>query len=124
MNTQRASFFRILAFALAAACAFGVPRLRGEDRLKPELQARAASQPNIVLILSDDQAWGDYGFMGHPAIQTPDLDKLAAESLTFRRGCVPASLCCPSLASIPPHSPTPVRVLTVSGPAGAKVNSF
>jgi uncharacterized sulfatase len=100
MNPVRASVFRILVFALAGVCAFGVPCLLGEDRLKPELQTRAASQPNIVMLISDDQAWGDYGFMGHPAIQTPHLDKLAAESLTFRRGYVPASLCCPSLASI------------------------
>jgi len=31
----------------------------------------AAQPPNIVLIISDDQAWTDYGFMGHPVIQTP-----------------------------------------------------
>ena len=59
-----------------------------------------AAPPNVVMILSDDQAWGDYGFMGHSAVQTPNLDRLAAESLTFRRGYVPSSLCCPSLASI------------------------
>ena len=59
-----------------------------------------AQKPNIVLILSDDQAWTDYGFMGHPKIQTPHLDKLAKESLTFTRGYVPSSLCCPSLASV------------------------
>ena len=59
-----------------------------------------AAPPNVVLILSDDQAWGDYGFMGHPTIQTPHLDRLSRESLTFRRGYVPSSLCCPSLASI------------------------
>src|SRR5688572_6168376 len=56
--------------------------------------------PNIVMIISDDQAWTDYGFMGHPHIQTPHLDRLARESLTFRRGYVPSSLCCPSLASL------------------------
>lgn len=56
--------------------------------------------PNIVLILSDDQAWTDYGFMGHPHIKTPNLDRLAAESLTFTHGYVTSSLCCPSLASI------------------------
>lgn len=56
--------------------------------------------PNIVLIISDDQAWTDYGFMGHPHIKTPNLDRLAAESLTFNRGYVTSSLCCPSLASI------------------------
>lgn len=56
--------------------------------------------PNIVFILSDDQAWTDYGFMGHDQIKTPHLDKLAAEGLTFDRGYVPTSLCAPSLASI------------------------
>jgi uncharacterized sulfatase len=62
--------------------------------------SRAAAPPNIVLIISDDQAWTDYGFMGHPHIRTPDLDRLASQSLTFTRGYVPSSLCCPSLASI------------------------
>ncbi|KPM30778.1 Sulfatase [Croceitalea dokdonensis DOKDO 023] len=56
--------------------------------------------PNIVFILSDDQAWTDYGFMGHEVIKTPNLDKLASEGLTFDRGYVPTSLCSPSLASI------------------------
>lgn len=56
--------------------------------------------PNIVLIISDDHAWTDYSFMGHPTIQTPRIDKLAAEGRTFRRGYVPSSLCSPSLASI------------------------
>ncbi len=59
-----------------------------------------AAPPNVVLIISDDQAWGDYKFMGHPQIQTPHLDKLAAESLTFQRGYVPDSLCRPSLTTI------------------------
>jgi len=61
---------------------------------------RRKSLPNIVLIISDDQGWGDYGFMGHKTIQTPNLDKLASESVVFARGYVTAPLCCPSLASI------------------------
>lgn len=60
----------------------------------------AAPPPNIVMIISDDHLWSDYGFMGHPHIQTPNLDRLARESLTFTRGYVPSSLCCPSLATI------------------------
>jgi arylsulfatase A-like enzyme len=59
-----------------------------------------SSRPNIVFIISDDQAWGDYGFMGHPQIATPHLDRLAARSLTFRRGYTPVPLCRPSLSSI------------------------
>ena len=42
--------------------------------------------PNVVFILSDDQAWMDYGFMGHEAIRTPHLDRLAARSLVYERG--------------------------------------
>jgi choline-sulfatase len=55
---------------------------------------------NVVLIISDDQHWRDYGFLGHPHLRTPHLDRLARESLVFTRGYVPSSLCCPSLASI------------------------
>ena len=60
----------------------------------------AAKPPNIVLIISDDQAWTDYSFMGHEAIETPNIDRLAKQSRLFKRGYVPSSLCCPSLASI------------------------
>lgn len=58
------------------------------------------TKPNILFLLSDDQAWGDYGFMGHPHIQTPAIDKLAKGALTFTRGYTPVPLCRPSLATI------------------------
>jgi len=64
------------------------------------LTAEAADRPNIVMIISDDHGWTDYGFMGHKVIQTPHLDRLASQSLVFKRGYVPSSLCCPSLATI------------------------
>ncbi len=60
----------------------------------------AAKQPNIVLLISDDQTWDDYAFMGHPHVKTPNLDKLASESLLYERGYVSAPLCRPSLASL------------------------
>jgi arylsulfatase A-like enzyme len=63
--------------------------------------AIATSQaPNIVLIISDDQAWTDYGFMGHEIIQTPHLDRLASQSVWFDRGYVPTALCRPSLMTL------------------------
>lgn len=65
-----------------------------------EVTSVAAETPNIVFILSDDQAWTDYGFMGHEHLKTPNLDKLADEGLTFVQSYVPTSLCAPSLASI------------------------
>ncbi|MCB0689296.1 MAG: sulfatase [Saprospiraceae bacterium] len=57
-------------------------------------------RPNIVLIISDDQGWTDYGFMGHPAIETPNLDSLSKSSLCFTHGYCTAPLCSPSLASM------------------------
>ena len=66
----------------------------------PALPAQAAQPPNVVMIIGDDQAWGDFGFMGHPVIRTPNLDRLASQSLVFTRGYVPASLCRPSLATL------------------------
>ena len=64
------------------------------------LSLPAADRPNILMIVSDDHAWFDYGFMGSKAVSTPHLDKLAAESRLFPRGYVTNSLCGPSLASM------------------------
>lgn len=60
----------------------------------------ADGPPNVVILLGDDQAWTDYGFMGHPEIKTPHLDRLAREGVCFTQGYVPTSLCRPSLASL------------------------
>ena len=60
----------------------------------------AANPPNIILILSDDQSYTDYSFMGHPKIESPHLDKLASQSALFRRGYVPTALCRPALMTL------------------------
>jgi uncharacterized sulfatase len=60
----------------------------------------AERPPNVVMLISDDQAWTDYGFMGHDAIETPRLDALAKQSLVFTRGYTPSSLCRPSLMTM------------------------
>jgi len=64
------------------------------------LPVSQAAGPNIVILLSDDQGWTDYGFMGHPQIQTPHLDRLAKQSVVFTRGYTPTSLCRSSLMTI------------------------
>ena len=60
----------------------------------------SAQRPNIVFIISDDQAWTDYGFMGHKQIETPNLDRLASRSALFSHAYVPTALCRPALASL------------------------
>ncbi len=82
----------------------------------------AAQPPNIVLILSDDQSWTDYGFMGHEAIQTPNLDKLAKQSATFKRGYVPTALCRPSLATLITGLYSHQNLITGNDPARTDAN--
>ena len=84
---------------LAAIC-FSCGNETKNKIAKDEKEAEESQLPNIVFILSDDQSWTDYGFMGDENIETPRLDKFASESLTFTRGYVPTSLCSPSLATI------------------------
>jgi uncharacterized sulfatase len=72
--------------------------------IAPAASSAAASgaerPPNIVWIVSDDHGWGDYSFMGQPRIRTPQLDRLASQSLVFRRGYSVTSMCRPSLAAM------------------------
>ena len=81
-----------------ALCFLGCAPLESRDPLAAG--SPAPPPPNIVFIISDDHGWTDHGFMGHPRVRTPNLDRLAAEGLVFDRGYVPSSLCSPSLASI------------------------
>ena len=64
------------------------------------LKANTSERPNIVMIIADDQAWMDYGFMGNDLVHTPNLDRLASQSARFVNGYVPSSVCRPSLVSI------------------------
>jgi arylsulfatase A-like enzyme len=59
----------------------------------------AVERPNIVFILSDDHRWDAMGVMGHPYIDTPNLDRIAAEGVLFENAFVTSSLCSPSRAS-------------------------
>ncbi|MRI02403.1 sulfatase-like hydrolase/transferase [Kriegella sp. EG-1] len=92
MRNSTTLFIAIFAIVTLVSC----KETKKEVKEKPKEE----QPPNVVFIISDDQAWTDYGFMNHEAIETPNLDKLARESHTFTRGYVPTSLCAPSLASI------------------------
>lgn len=60
----------------------------------------AAEPPNVVYIISDDQAWLDFGFMGNDRVHTPNIDALAKRSARFVNGYVPSSVCRPSLVTL------------------------
>lgn len=62
--------------------------------------AAAADRPNVVLMMADDQGWGQTGYYRHPVLQTPNLDALAANGLRFDRFYAGAPVCSPTRASV------------------------
>lgn len=62
--------------------------------------ALAASRPNLVLMMSDDQGWGDTGYNGHPQLKTPVLDEMARTALRLDRFYAGAPNCSPTRASV------------------------
>ncbi|MGC4004816.1 MAG: sulfatase-like hydrolase/transferase [Pirellulales bacterium] len=67
-----------------------------------DVASRAAEtkKPNILIIYSDDQGWGELGCQGNPQIPTPHIDSLAAEGVRFTQGYVAATYCSPSRAGL------------------------
>lgn len=63
------------------------------------LAAEAVSRPNVVLIMTDDQGWGDFGFHGNPRLKTPHLDRLAGQSVELTQFYV-CPVCSPTRASL------------------------
>ena len=58
--------------------------------------AQPAARPNIILIVADDLGYGDLGSYGQTIIQTPNLDRLAAEGLRFTQFYAGSTVCAPS----------------------------
>jgi len=91
---RRAKRF-LLLLATAAACTGTVlPRpVGGATR-------ELAERPNVVFILADNLRWDCTGYMHHPFVKTPGLDRLAEEGIVFENTFNTTSLCSPSRASI------------------------
>ncbi len=58
------------------------------------------SPPNILLFIADDVSHDDLGCYGHPTVETPTIDRLAAEGLRFTEAYLTTSSCSPSRCSI------------------------
>ncbi len=61
--------------------------------------AQKTRQPNVVLIITDDQGYGDLGYTGNPHVKTPVLDNFARESIRFNQFYV-SPVCAPTRASL------------------------
>ncbi len=62
--------------------------------------AAADAKPNILLFLADDLSWHDLGPYGNNAVETPHLDQLAAEGMTFEYAFNSAPMCAPTRMSL------------------------
>ena len=77
----------------------------------------AAAPPNIVLVVSDDHSHPFLGCYGRTELQTPHLDRLAAEGIKFRRMFTAAPQCVPSRAALlTGRSPVACRITRFSSP--------
>lgn len=82
---NRRTFLKSAALSLAASSS-----LLSADRKK---------KPNIILLMADDQGWGDTGYNGHPYLKTPNLDYMAAHGVRFNRFYAGAPVCSPTRGS-------------------------
>ncbi len=62
--------------------------------------AETPSRPNVVLVMSDQHAYKYCGFMGHPIVRTPNLDRIAREGVVFRNTYCGNPVCAPSRAGM------------------------
>lgn len=84
-------------FALAC-CSLAVGLSLGGSPARAD--GASPRRPNIVLLMSDDQGWGETGYNGHPVVRTPVLDEMAAHGLRCDRFYAAASVCSPTRASV------------------------
>jgi len=61
--------------------------------------AAEAQRPNVLLIMTDDQGYGDLGAHGNPKIKTPNLDKFVSQSVRLKNFYV-SPVCAPTRASL------------------------
>ncbi|MDZ4850659.1 MAG: sulfatase-like hydrolase/transferase [Pirellulaceae bacterium] len=60
----------------------------------------ADRQPNILLMMADDQGWGETGYNGHPNLKTPVLDEMSQKGLRLDRFYAASPVCSPTRASV------------------------
>ena len=64
------------------------------------INSLSAAKPNVVLVMADDQGWGQMGYMNHPALKTPHLDEMSENGLRFGRFYAGGPVCSPTRATI------------------------
>ncbi|TQO39670.1 arylsulfatase A-like enzyme [Arenibacter algicola] len=71
-----------------------------DERKKSETSPEENPTPNIILLMADDQGWGDMAYNGHPHLKTPNLDAMAANGAVFERFYSASAVCSPTRGSV------------------------
>ncbi|MDQ8207385.1 sulfatase-like hydrolase/transferase [Coraliomargarita sp. SDUM461003] len=91
---------RSLARSFLGLCLAALPLFAQAKEEPKQPPVVSLSKPNIVVVMADDMGWGDSGTYGHPVIQSPNLDALAAQGVKFTQGYSAAGVCSPSRSAI------------------------
>jgi len=95
-NISRRDFLKTAGAASFMAAAMGVYAKSASNSSGKSFSGKSfTSRPNVVLVLTDDQGYGDLSCHGNPVLKTPNLDKLYAESTRFTDYHV-APMCTPT----------------------------
>ncbi|HXU32107.1 MAG TPA: sulfatase-like hydrolase/transferase [Thermoanaerobaculia bacterium] len=97
-STGRALLASLLLLP-SLGCA-GFVRCDPQPYIKKAAPTPAATRPNLLVVLSDDQRWDTLGVAGNPGIVTPVMDRMAREGVYFRQATVSVSQCHPVRASL------------------------
>ena len=95
-NTVRTGIHSSLTCVLVVAALFGPHAERAYATHPNDSTAR----PNFILILADDLGYGDVSYQGAPDIETPNLDQLADDGITFTNMRANCTVCSPTRAAI------------------------
>ena len=74
--------------------------LLGISAIVASAAAAEVRPPNVIVIVTDDAGWADFGFNGCKDYPTPNLDVIAKEGVNFTAGYVTAPVCSPSRAGL------------------------
>jgi N-acetylglucosamine-6-sulfatase len=127
---SRREFLAAGVFAAATSPLLRSPALAGPQEAATR---KRDERYNVIFIMTDDQRWDAMSCMGHPFLETPNMDRLARDGALCENAFVTTSLCSPSRASIlsglyahqhgvldnatllPPGTPTYPRLLQAAG---------
>lgn len=89
-NLKKVSFFSlIILFLIIVGC-------QSKIKKSTENSSIDKTKPNIIFLMTDDQRWDNLGCYGRPEFNTPNIDQLAEEGVTFDKAFYAVAICMPS----------------------------